>query len=172
MAKTARREFDAGFMKLIRDLFFIVVFIGLLQAFMQRDMRSGVVPDLPLKTISGDESARLMINKPAIIYFWGSWCGICATIQNTISEVLKDYSGVTVALRSGDDKEVLNYLQNNQLDWQVINDNDGALAQAFGVNAVPAVFIVARDGTIHFVTLGYVTEIGLRSRLWWLESGF
>jgi len=159
-------------MKLIRDLFFILVFIGLLQAFMQRDMRSGFVPDLPLKTIRGEDSTSLIVNKPAIIYFWGSWCGICATIQSTISEVLKDYSGITIALRSGDDKEVLNYLQNNQLDWHVINDNDGAVAQEFGVNAVPAVFIVAPDGKISFVTLGYVTEVGLRIRLWWLASGF
>lgn len=159
-------------MRHIRDLFFIVIFIGLLQMFMQRDMQSGVVPDLP-KTINGQESTRLVSNnKSAIIYFWGSWCGICATIQGTISTVLQDYSGVTVALRSGNDADVLNYLQNNNLDWQVINDHDGALAQAFGVSAVPAVFIIAPDGEISFVTLGYVTETGLRLRLWWLESGF
>ena len=159
-------------MKLIRDLFFIVVFISLLQAFMQRDMRSGTVPELPVKTISGEDSASLMLHKPAIIYFWGSWCGICATIQGTISGVLHDYSGVTIALRSGNNADVLNYMQNNNLDWQVINDNDGTLAQKFGVNAVPAVFIVAPDGTISFVTLGYVTEVGLRLRLWWLETNF
>ena len=158
-------------MKYIKDLLFVVVFIGLLQTFMQRDMHSGVVPDLP-KTISGKEVESLISNKPAIIYFWGSWCGICATIQGTISSVLKDYSGVTVALRSGKDADVLNYLQNNKLDWQVVNDNDGTLAQAFGVSAVPAVFIVAPDGQISFVTLGYVTEIGLRLRLWWLKLDF
>ena len=159
-------------MKLIRDLLFIVVFVALLQAFMQRDMRSGKVPELPVKTISGENSARLMANKPAIIYFWGSWCGICAAIQSTITAVLSDYAGVTVALRSGDNAAVLNYMRKNNLDWQVINDNDGTLAQSFGVNAVPAVFIIAPDGTISFVTLGYVTEIGLRLRLWWLAFEF
>ena len=41
-------------MKLIRDLLLIVVFIGLLQAFMQRDMHSGTPPRLPVKTISGE----------------------------------------------------------------------------------------------------------------------
>ena len=54
----------------------------------------------------------------------------------------------------------------------MINDNDGTLAQASGVSAVPAVFIVAPDGKISFITLGYVTEIGLRLRLWWLEFDF
>ena len=158
-------------MKYIRDLFFIVIFIGLLQMFMQRDMRSGAVPDLP-NAINGQEGVSLISSKPAIIYFWGSWCGICTTIQGTISSVLKDYSGVTVALRSGNNTDVLSYLHSHQLDWQVINDHDGALAQAFGVNTVPAVFIIAPDGEISFVTLGYVTEIGLRLRLWWLALDY
>jgi thiol-disulfide isomerase/thioredoxin len=155
-------------MKLIRDLLLIVVFIGLLQAFMQRDMHSGTPPRLPVKTINGTDTASLIANKPAIIYFWGSWCGICGSIQGTVSQVLQDYSGVTVALRSGTNADIAHYLQKNNLNWQVINDNDGALAQAFGVNAVPAVFIVGPDGTIGFITLGYVTEVGLRLRLWWL----
>ncbi|RLA25711.1 MAG: protein disulfide oxidoreductase [Gammaproteobacteria bacterium] len=159
-------------MKLIRDLLLIVVFIGLLQAFMQRDMRSGKVPELPVKTIGGEGVASLIIHKPTIIYFWGSWCGICATIQGTISSVLTDYSGVTVALRSGNNNDVVNYLHKNKLDWPVINDNDGVLAQKFGVNAVPAVFIIAEDGEISFVTLGYVTEIGLRLRLWWSGASY
>lgn len=159
-------------MKLVRDMLFIAIFIGLLQAFMQRDMRSGDLPDMSIKTINGADSANLLLNKPAIIYFWGSWCGICATIQGTISDVLQDYPGVTVALRSGNNADVLNYLRNHKLDWPVINDNDGALAQQFGVSAVPAVFIVGPDGEISFVIRGYVTEIGLRLRLWWLVSGF
>ncbi|WP_428354654.1 protein disulfide oxidoreductase [Methyloprofundus sp.] len=159
-------------MKLLRDLLFIVIFISLLQAFMQRDMRSGDMPDLTVKTISGMDSASLITDKPAIIYFWGSWCGICATIQGTISDVLQDYPGVTVALRSGNNADVLSYQRKHQLDWPVINDNDGTLAQQFGVSAVPAVFIIGPDGKINFVTLGYVTEIGLRIRLWWSASGY
>jgi thiol-disulfide isomerase/thioredoxin len=112
-------------MKLLRDLFFIIIFIGLLQTFMQRDMQLGEVPELPVKAISGKDIAGLVTNKPAIIYFWGSWCGICTAIQSTISDVLHDYSGVTIALRSGNDADVLSYLEKNKLDWQVINDNDG-----------------------------------------------
>ncbi len=159
-------------MNYIKDLILIVILIVLLQMFMQRDMRSGDVPGLPTKTVNGMDTAGLIMNKPAIIYFWGSWCGICSSIQGTISVVLQDYAGVTVALRSGDNADVLNYLQSKHLDWQVINDNEGALAKAFGVSAVPAVFIIGEDGKISFITLGYVTEMGLRLRMWWLEFDF
>lgn len=159
-------------MKILRDLFFIVVFIGLVQTFMQRDMRTGMVPEVAVKTIRGIDVAEMIIHKPAIIYFWGSWCGICTVIQSTISEVLQDYSGVTIALRSGNNAEVLQYLEKNKLDWPVVNDNQGVLAQQFGVDAVPALFIVAPDGEVSFVTLGYVTEMGLRLRLWWTRVQF
>lgn len=159
-------------MKIIRDLLLFMMFVGLLQTFMQRDMRSGATPDLPIKTLSGENSAKLLANKPAIIYFWGSWCGICAAIQGTISEVLHDYPGITVALRSGNNANVLSYMKKHKLNWQVINDNDGALAESFGVSAVPVVFFLGSDGEISFISLGYVTEIGLRVRLWWLSSGY
>ena len=69
-----------------------------------------------------------------------------------------------MALRSGTNADIAHYLQKNNLNWQVIKlMNDGALAQAFGVNAVPAVFIVGPDGTIGFITLGYVTEVRIKA---------
>lgn len=159
-------------MTLLRDLCLLVIFIALLQAYMQRHMRSGVLPELTLKTLSGADSERLISHKPAIIYFWGSWCGICTAMQSTISSVLQDYSGISVALRSGNNAVISLYMQDHALDWQVINDQNGHIAKSFGVSAVPAVFIVGSDGQIRFVTLGYVTQIGLRLRLWSLKSGF
>lgn len=159
-------------MRYIKDVFIIIVVFGLVQVYMQQEMRSGKLPQFSVQTIRGDDSARLLSNKPAIVYFWGSWCGICSTMQGTITNVLQDYAGVTIALRSGHHSDVLNYLDKNELDWPVINDNDGAWARKFGVTAVPAVFIVAANGEISFVSLGYASEIGLRLRLWWAGMQF
>ena len=49
----------------------------------------------------------------------------------------------------------------------VLNDSDGSISKAWGVHAVPASFIIAPDGRISFVEVGYTTSIGLRLRLWW-----
>lgn len=45
--------------------------------------------------------------------------------------------------------------------------SDGSISEMWGVHAVPASFIIAPDGTIQFVEVGYPTELGLRLRLWW-----
>ena len=159
-------------MKHLKDLLFILVFVGIFQAFAQSSMRTGSLPELPAKTIAGLDTLQLLKEKPTFIYFWGEWCGICSSIQGTISSVLEDYSGVTVALRSGNKAQVSAYLQQNNLSWQVLNDADGSLAEAFGVGAVPAIFIITEDGQISSVSRGYITELGLRVRLWWAGVNF
>ncbi|BCG64850.1 MAG: hypothetical protein methR_P2643 [Methyloprofundus sp.] len=159
-------------MKNLRFILLFIVMLSVVQNFSQRNIRTGAVPELPVQTIAGDLTAELMLHKPAIIYFWGSWCGICTAISDTINNIFQDYSGVSIALRSGNAATVQQYLQEKRLNWQVLNDNDGQLAEAFGVTAVPAVFIVGHDGQISAVTLGFVTETGLRVRLWWASLDF
>jgi alkyl hydroperoxide reductase subunit AhpC len=48
----------------------------------------------------------------------------------------------------------------------VLNDTDGSVSRAWGVQAVPASFIIDTDGQIHFIEVGYTTELGIRMRLW------
>ena len=48
----------------------------------------------------------------------------------------------------------------------VLMDQDGKLARRWGVNGVPATFIVDRAGKIVHASKGYSTEVGLRIRLW------
>jgi thioredoxin-related protein len=73
---------------------------------------------------------------------------------------------VTVALNSGDDNEVTEYMQEQGLAWSVINDDNGSLANRYGVKGVPALFIFNKQGQIVFTSVGYSTEFGLRLRLW------
>ncbi len=159
-------------MKNIKFILLLVVILSVVQKFTQRNMQVGMMPELPLYTMTGDLTAEQLLHKPSIIYFWGSWCGICAAISGTMSSIFQEYAGISVALRSGNDVTVRHYLQEKQLNWQVLNDEDGQLADAFGVTAVPAVFIIGAKGQIEAVTLGYVTELGLRVRLWWATVDF
>lgn len=129
-------------------------------------MVTGQPPELEKLTLAGDAVADKIQSGPGIIYFWAEWCGICAMTQGPVSEVLKDFSGVTVALKSGDDSEVMAYMKEHNLAWPVVNDSDGSLGERFGVRGVPAFFILNTQGDIVFTTVGYSTEMGLRLRLW------
>ena len=73
-------------------------------------------------------------------------------------------------MQSGNPDEVARYFREQQLSFPVLNDADGRISAAWGVHAVPASFIIDRDGEIRFVEIGYTTGIGLRLRLWLADA--
>ena len=122
---------------------------------------SGQVPQIETKTLRGEK-----VQKPQFIYFWASWCGTCEKMQSPISNILKDYKGVTIAVTSGNNFRVKTYLAKQKIDWATVNDRNGVIAKQYFVKAVPTLFILNSKGEIAFVTLGYISELGLRLRLW------
>lgn len=104
--------------------------------------------------------------QPRLLYFWASWCGICAASQSKTSALLKAYPMQTVAMQSGNIASVRSYLRERQLDWPVWVDEEGALAQTLGVGVVPAYLIIGPDNTVRYTSFGYTPEWGVRWRLW------
>lgn len=144
----------------------IVLFIGL-QSFVNRDLASGAPPAIVGNTPEGQSFAGLeSLSKPAVIYFWASWCGVCKSMQETVRAVAGDTPLVTVALQSGDAAEVKTYMDKEGFRVPVVLDEDGAIGKSYGIRGVPAVFVLGPDGAIRFATVGYTSELGLRFRLW------
>jgi thiol-disulfide isomerase/thioredoxin len=158
--------------KWIRPVLEVVILVGLFfgyRAWQQRDMPSGPAPAVAGYTLAGQPySLPAHPGKPVLVHFWATWCGVCLAEQGAISAIAqnKDVNLITIAMQSGQSSDVSRYVQQHHIDFPVINDEDGALSQRWGVNAVPANFVIAPDGTIRFVEVGYTTGIGLRLRLW------
>ena len=128
----------------------------------------GRAPDLRGQMVGGERFAGLAsMPKPAIIYFWASWCGVCRAMQTTIMSVAGDTPVITVAMQSGDPAVVSEYMSHRQFDVPALVDQEGSVADAYGVRGVPATFVLGRDGNIQFATMGYTSELGMRLRLWW-----
>lgn len=157
----------------INLLLFVVVVAGI-RAWQQRDMASGAAPALQGITLAGRPySLSAHPERPVLVHFWATWCPVCRTEQSAIAAIAHDDPDViTIAMQSGKPQEVVRHMQEQGIDFPVVNDADGSLASAWGVHAVPASFIVAPDGRIRFVEVGYTTGIGLRLRLWWAGIGF
>lgn len=102
-----------------------------------------------------------------LVHFWASWCAICRAQHGSIEGVARDHAVVTVAMRSGDAAAVRAHLAGQAATFAVLNDPSGALADRWGVRAVPASFIVDAQGRVRFVEVGYTTSWGLRWRLSW-----
>lgn len=148
-------------------LLFVAVIAGV-RAWQQRDMASGPAPALQGVTLSGKPYLLpAHPTRPVLVHFWATWCPICRTEQGSIAAIAHDYPDViTIAMQSGKPEEVAAYMHEQGIDFPVVNDASGSLSNAWGVHAVPASFIIAPDGQIRFVEVGYTTGLGIRLRLW------
>ena len=149
----------------------IIVFFALLLAverFMTRDALRGSAPPLEAVT-SGGKVVNLaqLKGKPAVVYFWATWCPICKIEKSTLDGLGQDHPMLTVALQSGDMQTVRKYLDKEHLNWAVAADEQGDIARDWGVQGVPTVFVLDSTGAVRFVTRGYTSAWGLQARLWW-----
>jgi thiol-disulfide isomerase/thioredoxin len=142
----------------------VLIFGG--QFFVNKGLVTGSPPSIAAKTLNGMDAMPKLEQGPGIIYFWAEWCGICKMMQGTISSVLKEVPAVTVAVRSGDDQTITQYLKQHSLQWPVVNDGNGHIAERYGIRGVPAIFFINQQGSIVFAAVGYTSEIGMRFRLW------
>lgn len=132
-----------------------------------QDLAAGPAPALSGTLLDGRpfELAQLQ-GRPALVYFWASWCGVCKAMQHNIDALQGEVPMVSVALQSGGAQEVARYLAEKGSRMPALLDEDGALAARYGLHGVPAAFILSPDGSIRYTALGYSTEFGLRLRLW------
>ena len=148
-------------------LLFIVLIMGV-RAWQQRDIVTGVAP--PLIGLLLDGTPFVLAAKPAqpvLVHFWATWCPVCRAEEGSIESLARDNPNViTVAMQSGNSGVVQQYMREQVLSFPVVNDADNQISARWGVQAVPASFIVDTDGKIRYVEIGYTTEIGLRLRLW------
>jgi thiol-disulfide isomerase/thioredoxin len=152
----------------IEVLLFVVVVAGI-RLWQQRDMVSGVAPVLQGVTLAGKPyQLPAHPERPVLVHFWATWCPVCRAEQGSIAALARDNPGfISVAMQSGTPQQVTQYMSEQGINFPVINDPDSSISTAWGVHAVPASFIIAPDGQIRFVEVGYTTEIGIRLRLWW-----
>lgn len=141
----------------------VMLLLAAVFSFRDRSLVAGQAPAFNATVFNDKTGPR---DGPSLIYFWASWCGICKAIQGTMQTVLQQYPGVTVALKSGDEQAVRRYLRSAQLDWPFVLDQQGAIAERFGVAGVPTIFILDGNGKIRFTAVGYSSIWGLRFRLW------
>ena len=121
------------------------------------DKSSGkeMAPDFSLKDLNG-KSLKLSDyrGKIVILNFWGVWCQYCKIEMPDLNElnkiITKDNDVVLLAI---DVKEsittVKSYLDSNNISLNVLMDNEGAVAQNYGITGYPTTFVVNRDGSVY-----------------------
>lgn len=147
-------------------LIFIVIF--LVRSWMQRDIVSGVAPNISYEMLDG-QHFDLYKNKsrPVLVHFWATWCPVCKFEQSNIENISKDFPVITVAMQSGTNEQLKQFMKDENLSFKVINDEKNILSRRYKIKGVPVSFIVNKKNEIKFTEVGYSSELGLRIRLWW-----
>ena len=105
-------------------------------------------PNLHLMDYQGmpvDVSA-ISQNSPVLVYFWGSWCGVCAVTSPKVSQLHQDgYPVVSIAVKSGDDAELGQYLQQHHYEFSTINDSHGRIFADWQGQVTPS-FVILHQG--------------------------
>lgn len=152
----------------IAEITLILIVIFAVRLWQQRDVISDTAPNINASMLSGQNFNLYQDNRrPILIHFWATWCPVCKLEQSNIESISKKYPVITVAMQSGDNNELKQFMQEEALSFNVINDDGGVLSKAYRIKGVPVSFIINKDNKVDFVEVGYTTELGLQLRLWW-----
>lgn len=115
------------------------------------------LPDSDGKVIKSKD----YLGKPLIINFWATWCAPCKLemplLQKMAQRYDKELSLVGVNFEESKDI-VVQYIHQNNIDIQVLLDEPGKIADAFGVHAFPVTFFVDKDGVLRSMHFGQLDE--------------
>jgi len=132
------------------------------------DIKDKHLPEISTILSNGELFSTLdFADQPVMIHFWASWCPTCKIEATNIQAIADEYNVLTIAVKSGSATKINTYLKHNDLDYKVINDEQGALAQTFLVQAYPTTFIYNKDNELIFTEVGYTSTWGLKLRMWW-----
>ena len=150
----------------VRDIALLLIVVGVVQWWQARDLASDRAPPLVGVMLDGSPFQLDPAQGPWLVHFWAEWCPICRLEQGSVADIADDHPVITVATTSGTADEVTAFLATQGVSLPVVIDEDGSIARSWGVEGVPAKFVIGTDGNIYSATMGYSTEIGMRLRLW------
>ncbi|CFQ31684.1 protein disulfide oxidoreductase [Yersinia bercovieri] len=124
--------------------------------------------DTPLQTLTGETVSlqAMSQNKPLLIYFWATWCGVCKFTSPSVNQLAQEGENVlTVALRSGDAPQLERWLSKKGYQLPVVNDSSGQLSAQWQVSVTPTLVILYQGKMVQH-TSGWSSYWGMKLRLW------
>lgn len=152
-----------------------LVFLALFAAFQMwqlRDTARGLAPVFAGQRLDGssfDLAAWRAEHpgQPVLLYFWADWCAVCKTTAGNVTGIARDWPVTSIAVQSGDSTAVAAFMRDKGYAWPTLADPKAAILRDYGLPGTPTFVIIAPDGHIRFVSVGFTSELGLRLRLWW-----
>jgi peroxiredoxin len=128
-----------------------------------RPSRPKQASDFTISLVSGDTLKLAgQRGKPVLINFWATWCGPCREEMPAMERLYlkhRERGFVLLAVSVDSDVSLVKpFLHRHKLTFPVALDAKMNLANTYGVRALPASFLIDRNG--------YLTAVALGPRAW------
>jgi len=106
---------------------------------------------------------------PTVLAIWASWCPHCQVELPRLDAVMKEFPNVKLvtivtAIGQNPGPSPKQYMADENLSFPVaVDDANGTLAQAFGIESFPTTYYVGSDGKVQQATTGETDDATLRS---------
>ncbi len=133
-------------------------------------------PDAALPGLDGG-TVRLSDyrGKVVLLNFWATWCPPCQAEMPGLEQVYQARQKDGLVILGLDQQEaksaVQSFVSQHGYTWTFALDQDGAVAQRYGVSGYPTSVIVDRDGKVAYVHVGALSAGTLESELATLGVG-
>jgi peroxiredoxin len=156
----------------LEALLVVAIVVGV-QAWRARDLLPAdertLAPDFTLTDLDGRPwSAADLRGKPAVIYFFAPWCGVCAASSPQLRWFHRwrgdDVQVLLVGLDWSAPQELRDYAQRHELTMPVLI-GDRATGAAYRIQGYPTYYVIDAEGRVARRDTGLSTVVGL-----WLRT--
>ena len=139
--------------------FLVLLSLVFLQpVYMQNEWIGEKAPDFKLERIGGGYIKLSALRRNIVLLdFWATWCGPCKMQLGALEEIYREEipNLVILSINVAEPKSTVNdFLKRNPINWLVLLDTDGAVAEAYGVRAIPTLVLIDGEGVIRNYWVG------------------
>jgi len=119
-------------------------------------------PDFTLPALTGNtvRLSHFRGKKTVLINFWATWCAPCRLEMPTMEKAYGKYKGkgleiLAVSVDAGPKSAVKNFMDELKLTFPALLDPKMEVLHLYRLSAIPASFLLDKQGIIRFKELGY-----------------
>ena len=152
-------------------IFFIIITISsnAISLYKSQSLTGEVLPLESVKLIN-NKIYDIKNDKPILVHIWATWCPVCKVEAPNIQTISEHFNVISIAVKSGSNEKLRNWLKDNDYTYNVINDEQGQLSSMFNITAFPTTLIYDKNKKLIFGEVGYTSTVGLWLRMLWASS--